>query len=350
MSSTCGFAIVGTGLIADFHARAVADAGGARLAAACGRDLGRTQAFAAKHGCEAYDNLNDMLARPDINVLLIATPSGVHMEAAVAAAEAGKHVLCEKPLDISVERIDQMIAAHDKAGTRLGCIFQLRYMPVIANIRRILNEGLLGTVTYAGAYVPWWRSDDYYAKSSWHGTVEFDGGGALMNQSIHMIDLLCDLMPPVRRVTGFVSNAGHPFIETEDAATAALLFEGGAVGVIYGSTSAWPGQSKRLEICGTKGSLIMLEDHLSFLKLDESAKDIENEILAECGPKDQTDAAGVSDPGAMSYLLHQRCFEDFMRSLKNDAPFCIDGHSARKSVAVIEAVYRSSRTRSQISL
>ena len=350
MSITCGFAIVGTGLIADFHARAVADIDGACLAAVCGRDLGRAQVFAAKHGCDAYHNLTDMLARPDVDVILIATPSGMHMEATIAAATAGKHVLCEKPLDISLERIDAMVAAHDRAGTRLGCIFQLRYMPVLTPIRRVLSEGLLGTLTYAAVYVPWWRSDDYYAKSSWHGTAKLDGGGALMNQSIHMIDLLCDLMPPVRRISGFVSKVGHPFIETEDAATAALLFEGGAVGVIYGSTSAWPGQSKRLEICGTKGSLVLHEDYLSFLKIDETAKEIQNEILAEFGPKDHSGAAGVSDPGAMSHWLHRRCFEDFMLSLKDGSPFHIDGRSGRKSVAVIDAIYRSAHTGSQILL
>ena len=312
--------------------------------AVCSRDLQRAKAFGKKYVCDPYDNLDDLLARPDIDVLLIATPSGMHMEAAIAAARAGKHVLCEKPLDVSLERIDAMIVEHAKAGTSLGCIFQLRYMPVLNPIRKLISEGMLGTLTYAGVYVPWWRSDEYYADSSWHGTAKLDGGGALINQAIHMIDILCDLMPPVRRIVGCVSNAGHPFIETEDAATASLLFEGGAVGVIYGSTSAWPGQSKRLEITGTKGSLVLEDDVLTSLKLANAPNELESLILAEFGQKKEAvSAVGVSNPGDMSHALHQRCFEDFIKAVENNTTFVINGQSARKPVAVINAIYRSAR-------
>lgn len=350
MSIVCGCAIVGTGLIADFHARAVADIDGMRLLAVCGRELRPAQCFAEKHGCDAYHNLADMLARPDLDVLLIATPSGMHMEAAIAAAMAGKHVLCEKPLDISLERIDAMIAAHEKCGTRLGCIFQMRYMPVLKTIKRLLKDGMLGTVTYAGVFVPWWRSNEYYADSSWHGTAKLDGGGALMNQSIHMIDILCDLMPPVRNISGFISNSGHPYIETEDAATASLLFDGGAVGVIYGSTSAWPGQAKRLEICGTKGSLVLQDEVLTYLKLEDSAKEIETRIIAEFGQKKGLSAPGGSNPGAMSHDLHRLCFEDFAKAVQDGTPFAIDGKSARTPVAVIEAIYSAARSGTQIRI
>lgn len=350
MNDTLGFAIVGTGLIADFHARAVAGARGGRLLAVCSRDLERAKAFGSRYDCDAYGNLDALLARPDIDVLLIATPSGMHMEAAIAAARAGKHVLCEKPLEISLERIDTMIAEHEKAGTRLGCIFQMRYMPVLSSIRQLLRDGMLGTLTYAGAYVPWWRSDEYYAGSSWHGTAKLDGGGALINQSIHMIDILCDLMPAVRQVVGCVSNAGHPHIETEAAAAASLLFEGGAVGVIYGSTSAWPGQSKRLEISGTRGGLVLEDEVLTFLRLADAPDGTEQRIMAEFGRKESAVPSGVSNPGAMSHALHQRCFEDFMQAVSGGKEFGSDGSSARRPVAVIDAIYRSAREGRMIAL
>jgi predicted dehydrogenase len=250
MPKSYGFAILGTGMISKFHARAVQDTPGARLVAVCSRERGQADAFAAEFGCAAYDRLEAMLTDAAVDVLVIATPSGAHMQPAVMAAEAGKHVLCEKPLEVTLERVDAMIAAHRRAGTQLGCTFQIRYTPTLAPLRAALREGRFGTVTYAGVYVPWWRSDAYYTESSWHGKQALDGGGALMNQAIHMIDLLCDLMPPVERVTGVTASIGHPGMgmETEDTATAALRFQGGAVGIVYGSTASWPGHPKRLEI------------------------------------------------------------------------------------------------------
>lgn len=209
-----GFAIMGTGMIARFHARALREVPNAKLVAVSSREQARAAAFAAEFGCEAFDTLDALLAHPGVDILLIATPSGAHMEAAVAAARAGKHVLCEKPLEVTLPRVDAMIAAHREAGTRLGCIFQLRYMPVLQPIRDALREGRFGTITSVGAYVPWWRSDEYYSGSPWRGTQKLDGGGALMNQSVHMIDLLCDLLPPVESVSAFLSSAGHPGIET----------------------------------------------------------------------------------------------------------------------------------------
>jgi len=335
---TYGFAIVGTGLIAKFHARAVGDTPGARLVAVCGRDRARAEAFAAEFGCAACDSLETMLARPDVDVLTVATPSGAHLEAALAAARAGKHVLCEKPLEITTERIDAMIEAHRVAGTRLGCIFQMRYMSALQPIREALRAGRFGRLTYAGAYVPWWRSDDYYFASSWHGTKVWDGGGALMNQSVHMIDLLCDLLPPVESVSAVVSSVGHPGIETEDAAAAALLFQGGAVGVIHGTTSAWPGQPKRLELSGTGGTVVLVDERLTVFEF----RDKRPEDAAVVGAAVSAGAGhGVNNPGAMSHALHAACFRDFTEALASGRAFGIDGASARRSVALIRAIYDS---------
>ena len=338
MAGNYGFAILGTGLISKFHARAIRDVAGARLVAVCSRERASAEAFGREFGCAAFDSLADMLSRPDVDVLVIATPSGAHLDAAVAAAKAGKHVLCEKPLEITLERVDAMIDAHRAAGTRLGCTFQLRYMPALRPIREALREGRFGTLTYAGVYVPWWRSDEYYSGSPWHGTRRLDGGGALMNQAIHMIDLLCDLLPPVESVSAFTSRMGHPGIETEDAAAAALRFQGGAVGVIYGTTSSWPGQSKRLEITGTQGTVVLVEDGLAVFEFRDKRSD-DAEALAKFGRAGGT--SGVSEPGAMTHALHTACFNDFVRALGDGLPFRINGESARRSVALIQAIYRS---------
>lgn len=336
-----GVAIAGTGLISRFHARALGDVPGVRLVAACSRERSRAEVFAREFGCEACGSLDEVLSRPDVDVLVIATPSGAHLEAAVAAAKAGKHVLCEKPLEITSARLDAMIAAHRAAGTRLGCTFQLRYMPALQPIRDALREGRFGALTYAGAYVPWWRSEAYYSESAWHGTRSLDGGGALMNQAIHMIDLLCDLMPPVQSVSAFTSNAGHPEIETEDAAAASLLFQGGAVGVVYGTTSSWPGQPKRLEISGTRGTAVLVEDGLTVFEFQDKRVGDE-EVRTAFGPGRRI--SGANEPGAMSHALHAACFRDFFDALDSGGPFRVSGESARRPVALIEAIYRSAET------
>ena len=336
-----GIAILGTGLISKFHARAVRDVPDARLVAVCSRERARAEAFAAEFGCMAFDSLDAMLAHPDVDILAVTTPSGAHLDAAVAAAKAGKHVLCEKPLEVTLERVDAMIAAHRSAGTQLGCTFQLRYMPALQPIRDALREGRFGKLTYAGAYVPWWRSNEYYFGSSWHGTQRLDGGGALMNQAVHMIDLLCDLLPPVESVSAFTSSVGHDGIETEDAAAAAVRFEGGAVGVIYGTTSSWPGQAKRLEITGTHGTAIVVEDRLSVFEFRD-ARSEDAEALVRFG---QTGGAyGVSDPAAITHALHAACFRDFVAALEAGQPFRINGESARRPVALIRAIYEAAAT------
>ena len=336
-----GFAVLGTGLISKFHARAVRDVPGAKLVAVCSRERSRAEAFAAEFGCAAFDSLDAMLASPEVDILTVTTPSGAHLEPAVAAARAGKHVLCEKPLEITLDRVDAMIAAHHAAGTQLGCTFQLRYLPALQPIREALREGRFGKLTYAGVYVPWWRSHEYYFGSSWHGTQQLDGGGALMNQAIHMIDLLCDLLPPVESVSAFTSSVGHEGIETEDAAAAALRFQGGAVGVIYGTTSSWPGQAKRLEITGTHGTAIMLEDRLSVFEFRDKRPDdaVTLERYGKAGG-----AYGVSDPAAITHALHAACFSDFVDALDAGQPFRINGVSARRSVALVRAIYEAAAT------
>lgn len=335
---TWNFGIVGSGLIADFHARAIGDIPNAKFTACCDKVFDRAKALADKYGAKAFDNYDDMVKSPDVDIVTIATPSGLHMEPTIAAAQAGKHVLCEKPLEITLERIDAMIAAHEKAGTRLGGIFPYRFNNLMLPLRDAISSGRFGTITYAGVYVPWWRTDEYY-KDSWHGTWKLDGGGALMNQSIHMIDMLCDLMPPIESVQAYTATLGHK-IEAEDTAAAVLRYATGALGIIYGTTSSFPGQYRRFEITGTKGTAINVENSITLWEFaDKHPDDIEvrKQFMKIEG------GGGVSDPAAISYENHTRNFKAFLDSLESGEEFWIDGPEARKAVAVILAIYESAR-------
>ena len=333
MKNKLGFGIVGTGMIASIHAQALQQIEEAELVAVCSRSQSHAAAFVSRFGGTPYDNLDAMLANPDVDILIIATPSGAHLEPALAAARAGKHVLCEKPLELTTARIDAMIAAHAAAGTRLGCIFQIRYQSALEPIRAALAEGRFGTLTFGGVFVPWWRDMGYYADSDWHGTRAMDLGGVLSNQAIPMIDLLCDLMPPVETVTGLTGSLGHPGIETEDAAVAALRFQGGALGVIQATTCTWPGLPKRLEIAGTAGHVICEDNTLTCFQFrDERPEDaIIRKRFGAAG-----DVHGASQASALTPDLHAACFRDFIHAVRPGGPFRIDGASARKPVALIE--------------
>ena len=307
-----GVLIVGTGLIARFHAQAVNASGRLELIGFAGRTLEKAGALAAEFGGKAFDSLDAAMSAPGVGMAVVATASGAHDEAVFAAAKCRVPVLVEKPIAITVERTDRMIAACRETGTPLGCIFQTRWTDDFRGAKAKVESGELGRLTYGGIRIPWWRNDEYYTKSSWHGTWDVDGGGALINQSIHMVDWLVALMPPVEDVKAFAATLAHP-MEAEDTVSAAIRFEGGALGGVYATTASFPGRGKTMEITGTKGTL----------------------EIADSGH-------GVSRPDAIQYAAHQACFEAFADSLEPDgAPYPIPGEEARKSVDLIERIYRS---------
>jgi UDP-N-acetyl-2-amino-2-deoxyglucuronate dehydrogenase len=332
------FGIAGAGLIADFHAKAIQSLKNARLTGICGTNPGKVKSLAEKYGCKAFSDMHEMLLSPDIEIITVATPSGAHMEPAIEAAHYGKHVICEKPLEISLERIDKMIEAHEKAGTRLGGIFNYRFSDTLKYLKEALDTGRFGTITCASVYVPWWRNEGYYT-NNWHGTLELDGGGALMNQSIHMIDILQYLMGPVDSLQAYIATLGHQ-IEVEDTGVAVLEFRNKALGVIYGSTASFPGQFRRLEITGTKGTVVQVENSFKVWQFEnQTDQDIEifkKFSLIEGG-------GGVSDPGAIPFEPHARNIAAFIESVERNIPFEIDGWEARKAVEIILAIYSSAR-------
>jgi len=343
---TWNFGIVGAGLIAEFHARAIADIPNAKLVACCDTVAAKANKLAEKYSCQPFESYEDMFNSADIDIATIATPSGLHMEPAVAAAKAGKHIICEKPLEVTLKRVDAIINAHKKAGTMLGGVFQNRFTDAQIVLREAVNSGRFGVITYAGVYVPWWRTDEYY-KDSWHGTWKLDGGGALMNQSIHMVDMLCDLMPPVESVQSFTATLGHPQIEAEDTAVAALRFANGALGIIYGTTASYPGQFKRFEITGTKGTVVYLEDSFTVWQFaDERPQD--KKIREQYGKV--KGLGGVADPAAISHELHTRNFKAFIDALESSKDFSLSGTEARKAVELILAIYKAAKEQRIVKL
>jgi predicted dehydrogenase len=343
---TWNFGIVGAGLIADFHARAMGDMPNAKLTGCCDKLPDRAKKLADKFGVRAFKDYDEMLTSDEVDIVTIATPSGFHAEPTIAAAGAGKHVICEKPVEITLDRIDAMIEAHEKAGTRLGGIFPYRFNDMMTPLREAINSGRLGVITYAGIYVPWWRTDEYY-KDSWHGTWKLDGGGALMNQSIHMVDMLCDVMPPIESLQAFTEKLGHPQIETEDTATAVLRYTNGALGVIYGTTASFPGQFRRFEITGTRGTIVNVENSITVWQFaDEKPEDAE--VLKKFGQIEG--GGGVADPAAITHGNHTRNFKAFLDALDSGEDFWIDGREARKAVEVILAIYKSAKDQKPVRL
>jgi predicted dehydrogenase len=332
------FGIIGGGVIGEFHAKAINDIPNADLAYIYGRDFEKTGRLAEKYECKACEDHRQMLEDSSVDIVTIATPSGLHYQPVLDAAAAGKHVICEKPLEINLERIDEMIAAHAKAGTYLGCIFQNRFTEAMAPLKKAIRDGRFGTITFAGVFVPWWRKEEYY-QDSWHGTWEIDGGGALMNQSIHMIDMLCDLLGPVESVQAYCDMLGHSDMETEDTCVASLRFENKALGLIYGSTASYPGQLKRFEITGTKGTVIYLEDSIALWQFAEEEPG--DQFILEKYGRDKSVSGGAADPSDISFVYHKANIEAFIDAIATGQPFALDGKEGRKAVELVQAIYKT---------
>jgi len=335
-----GIGIVGCGMISEFQSQAIGNLPNARVVAYFDTVADMAKARAEQHGATAYDDYERMLADPNLDIVSICTPSGSHLDPAVQAAAAGKHVMVEKPVEITPERVDGIIDACKKSGVVLGAIFPRRFQEPSRILKAVVESGRFGTITLADVYIKWYRTQAYYDKGGWRGTWKLDGGGALMNQGIHGIDLLQWVMGGIDEVQGMTATLGHERIEVEDTAVASVRFKNGALGVIEGSTSCWPGAKIRIEIGGTRGSVV-LEDEtiLAWQFEDEVAEDAE--IRAKFGPREGLSGGGASDPSAIDSEGHRRQFEDFVGAIQaGKTPFC-DGNEGRNSVAVITSIYRS---------
>ncbi len=345
-----GIGIVGCGMIAEYHARAVDEIDGARVVAAYSRTLANAEKIAgiAGHGCRTYDDLDAMLRRPEIDVVCVCTPSGAHMEPAVAAARAGKHVVVEKPLEVDLARCDAIINACDEAGVRLCAIFPSRFTPANVRLKEAVDSGRFGRLTLGDTHVKWWRTQEYYDSGGWRGTWKLDGGGALMNQAIHNVDLLYWLMGDVDSVAAHAATLAHSRIEVEDTVVASVRFKNGALGTIQAATSVYPGLAKRIEIHGDRGSARVEQDDVTLWDFQEKIPS-DNIILAAIAGRSSGNS-GASDPRGISHLGHREQIADFLRALDGQGEPAVDGREGRKSVEIIRAVYRSAREGKAVSL
>lgn len=350
--------IIGAGAVGDLHARALRELDDATLVAAARRSEGPGRAFAEEHGCDWYADYETLLDDAAPEVVTVATPSGAHLEPTVAAAERGVHVLCEKPLEITTDRVDRMVAAAREHGIKLGGIFQQRFNEVVQTVHGAVSEGRLGELSVATATVPWWRDDAYY-EGTWKGTQALDGGGALMNQSIHAVDAITwiagaqmDLEPgahPVAEVFAYTDVRAHDpaHVEVEDTAVAVLQYRDGTLGHVLGATSMYPGTLRRLRVAGRGGTAEVVEDELVRWQFrDERAED--EEIREAFGGG--TEEGGASDPMAIDYDKHTRNIRAFLDWVDGDPDDVLDGTEARTPVAVIEAIYESADTGRPVAL
>ncbi len=343
-----GFGIVGCGMIAKFHANAIRDLGNARLVACYDAVPAAADRFAEQQNCRPYHDLKKMLKDPEVQVVTICTPSGAHMEPAVAAAKAGKHVIVEKPLEITLKRCDKMIQACEKAGVTLSAIFPSRFHESTQMLKAAVDQGRFGRLTLGDAFVKWYRTQEYYDSGAWRGTWELDGGGALMNQAIHSVDLLAWLMGPVAEISAFTGTLAHERIAVEDVAAATVRFENGAIGVMEATTAAYPGYLKRIEIHGSEGSAGFEEEEIKFWDFKNKTEE-DDKVLAQMAGKTQT-GGGAADPSAIGHHGHTAQFRDVLEAIETGRKPLVDGHEGRRSVEIILAIYKAAETGKSVKL
>jgi predicted dehydrogenase len=337
-------------MIARFHARALAEVPGTRLLALVSRNPTNARNLAETVGltCDIYTDLAPVLARRDIDLVIVATPSGAHLEPAVAAARAGKHVVVEKPLEITLERCDRIIQACAQNRVQLCTIFPSRFGDANQALKAAVDAGRFGRLTLGETTCKWWRPQSYYHEGGWKGTRALDGGGALMNQAIHNVDLLSWMMGPVTHITGLTATLAHERIEVEDTAVACLRFASGALGVIQATTSVFPGLPKTIAVHGDRGTAVIEQEDV--LRWDFTPEMPEDRALKERFSQKVGASGGSSNPAAISHVGHARQLTDFVRAIETGTRPLIDGREGRKAVAIILAIYRSAASGRTVEL
>lgn len=344
------FGIIGCGMIARFHAAAIAELPGAELVALQSRKEANADAVKQAVGSDAtyYPTVEALLKHPNLDVVILCTPSGNHLEPALLATAAGKHIVVEKPLEITLERCDALIAACQKHGVKLCTIFPSRFADANVTVKQAVEAGRFGRLTLGETTVKWWRTQQYYDGGGWRGTWKLDGGGAYMNQAIHNVDLMYWMMGDIVEVTGMTGTLAHERIEVEDVGVATVRFKNGALGVMEATTSAYPGLLKKTEIHGTKGTVIVEQDDVLLWEFEkETAKD---RSIREKFAKRVGGGGGASNPAAISYKGHMEQLKDFLKAIQTGRAPLVDGAEGRKSVEIILAIYKSAKTGKTVEL
>ncbi|MFT3786254.1 MAG: Gfo/Idh/MocA family oxidoreductase [Tepidisphaeraceae bacterium] len=347
---TTKHAIVGVGVIGDWHVRILGKQMQHRsqLLAVCDLDVEKAKKSLDKHGLQhvpVFADEKEMLAKvPDIEVVHVATPSGAHADPSILAMEAGKHVIVEKPIEITLPKIDRMLDTAQKRGVRVAGIFQNRWNKANRAIKDAAAAGRFGKITFGGSYTPWYRTDQYYRDGGWRGTWALDGGGAIMNQSVHSVDLLQWIVGPVKQVSAYASSLIHPEIEVEDTLASAVVFENGAYGHLMGSTAIYPGGAVRVEVGGSDGMAVS-ESGLKVYRFrgDDAAQEADKALIESINATRSKTTAGGSSPTDLPTDLHQFNIEHILDSWAAGKDADTNGVEARKAVAIIVALYESAK-------
>jgi len=349
MKKELGCALIGCGVISRTHASQITELDGARLVAVADVIEEKAKKVAEEFSCDYYIDYHQMLQREDIDVVHVLTPSGMHADVAIDAARAGKHVISEKPMDITMEKARLMIEECNRANVKLGVISQHRFDDATVKLKEVIDEGKLGNIVIGNCAVNFYRSQGYYDSGEWRGTWALDGGGSLMNQSIHTIDLLQYLAGPIESIYAHTATLAHVRIEVEDAAVATVRFKSGAIGTIVGTTSAYPGLANRVEIFGTSGSAVIDDDELTHLYFkrkseegssygDGKAVNVANEYMSNF-------SANVTVSNS-----HGREIADFLDAIRDNREPLINGLEGMKPLEIILAIYQSAQTGQEITL
>jgi UDP-N-acetyl-2-amino-2-deoxyglucuronate dehydrogenase len=332
---TTHIGILGGGGISDTHARAASQIEGVQVVAVAGDNEAKVKALADRHGAAAFSDVRALLQHRPLDILLIGTPSALHAEAALLAARAGVHVLVEKPLDTAPFQVDAVIEACRTAGVKLGVFFQDRFAPDLVRLKTAIDAGVLGRPLLGSARVKWWRPAEYYSASRWRGRRALDGGGAVMNQGIHTLDLLLWLWGDVDRVFAKQTAALHQ-IEVEDTLVATLQFANGALATYEATTAAYPGYPRQIELTGTEGTVTIRQDRIVAVDLRTKHPGLNvSEVI---------DNASASSPIVSDVSGHKAVIEDFLAAIRNNTEPRCNGSEGRRSVALVDALYRSAHT------
>jgi UDP-N-acetyl-2-amino-2-deoxyglucuronate dehydrogenase len=355
-------ALIGAGVIGAVHGQVISElADRIDLVAVANTHRDRAERLAAKHGGEPFTSLTDALEAVEIDVVSVCVPTGRHGEIAIQALEAGKHVIIEKPAETTLAKTDEIIAAQRRAGTQVAVISQHRFDPATEVAVAAISNGELGRLTSGIASIDWWRGQTYYDSGDWRGTWELDGGGALMNQGVHTVDLLVATMGRPVEVFAYTGTLAHERIEVEDVAVGVVRFENGALGVLHATTAAYPGLSARLQVHGDRGSVIIDHDKLTFIHRTPRDSSAEERAYGNPGsainqiaeyPEASGSAAQTagSNPGQLAVDAHRRQYENFLAALTGQEPLRVDLETNRQSIAIITGVYESARTGKPVAL
>ena len=343
MAEPVKFGIIGTGVGGNFCAEALSmimDTGIAKLVAVTSRREERAKEFASKWNLNLwYTDYVEMLEKAPIDAVIISVPHNLHYSMAMDAIKAGKHTLVDKPMAINLKEADEMINEAKKRNVKLGVNLQSRFDPTFRKVKEAVEEGRFGRLILGDAYVKWFRTQEYYDNSPWRGRWATEGGGALINQAVHTIDLLLWIMGPPKYLWAQIDTVAHK-IEVEDLAVAAIRFENGALGVIEGSTATYPGLPTQLEIHGTKGTAIIEGEVLKRWSVVG-----EKEIIVE---KAKEGLQSWARPELVPATNHASLIRDFAEAILNDREPFVNGVEGRRSLEIIMAIYKSGRSRSVV--